>query len=490
MFVAIGIQAQDVDYHELSLQEQADFSRWLGWVWGDGEPLDTDNLTGIRYAGPTSSNFDNRYNDVTDRLKDAGLGIVLSNGNTNRRRIQEPWDYWTNAIPGGNPGDSQLLKDAVLNPNFLAGIIDTEGGNCGSTGNNYYIDDHFYAPSHPDDSRQWGLLHFGPYRMIELFHLIGGTYGFGKTTMQIGTQGTRYLYEDVSEREAAIQRVLDEFDNTEAINQAATTFGEARTTRVRIYIDITDWDTFRSYGYWTFPRRYPDCDDQLTSLSGSFPLTNLPLANANECQQLENENFETPSSDWLLSLFGDAAATLNTSNGYAEVDIEALGTAQWHVKLEHGNLELEKGKRYQITFDAFAEDDRFITVLVNGAAGYYFKSQEITTAPTLYAHEFIMEEDTDMNGNLSFNVGIHKAHKVYFDNIQLVELDCDCPENRFFFDEINNTTEHYRSSNTIFGFNVIEGDSIIFDATNCVQLDIGFEVSDGAIFQVFNDGCE
>jgi hypothetical protein len=492
---ANDLYSQPVDYQDLTPQEQADFSRWLGWVWGDGLPNDLNNLTGIRYTGPNSSQFDNRYRELVDRLLESPLGLVLEGGN-NRRRILDPWDYWTDAIPGGNPNDPQLLIDAVKNPNFLAGIIDTEGGNCGSTNNNYYIDDHTFSPSHPDTDRGWGLLNFGPNRMIQLFHLIGGVYGFEKTRMEVGVDQPRYLYGDEVERNTAILMAIDRFNDTKAHNIEALMNGETgRSLRIRIYIDEEDWDTFRSYGYWTNPSRYPNCNNSVETINGNLPLTNLPLAEAtsDDCEIVGLVDLQEPNVLWYLSTSGEGIATLVTTNGRAEIDIQSPGSAPWNVSLRHQDVALEQGKSYHISFDAYAEHDRTVTIILNNSSssiGYFFRTHQITTVPTNYTHEFTMNEPTDLDAFMRFSLGNQMSHKVFFENIRLVEADCVCPEERVFVKDMNNAAQHFESSQFIFGSNLISGSSSIdYDAGVFVELQKGFEVRNGAIFHAFIDGC-
>jgi len=312
--------SQSIEYNELTAQQQADFSRWLGWVWGDGKPTNITEETGVRYGGP---GFSGRYNALMTRLLDADLGIVLGDGGTNNIRIIEPWNYWNDAIPGQNPNETQLLRDAVRNPNFLAGIIDTEGGGCQST-NGYFIDDHYYGPAHPDNTKAYGILNFGTNRMIQLFHLIGGTYGFENASMQIGTQGTKYKYGIEAEREMAITELIDGFNNTEANNQNAETIEDGTTKRVRIYIDVNDWDTIRSYGFWDEPDRYPDCDQPVVSIPNNLPLTNLPMAPEDVCNVASNftaSNITETTAN--ISWVGDA------SNSEYELQYRAAGENDW-----------------------------------------------------------------------------------------------------------------------------------------------------------------
>ena len=490
-----SITAQNISYQELSAQEQADLSRWLGWVWGDGIPLDLEQLTGIKYTGPTNSNFSNRYDAVVQRLVTSPINIALGNGGTNTRRVLEPWDFWIDGIPGGNENDPQILRDAVQNPNFLAGIIDTEGGNCGNTNNDYYIDDHFYAPSHPDNTKGWGLLNFKPGRMVQLYHLLGNVYGFEKTAIQIGTHGDKYIYGIESDRRLGIQEVYEEFEKTKMINEAAANQDEAQTKRVRIYIDNEDWETFRSYGYWNNPKRYPSCNNPVTSLIGTFPLVNLALANPDwldNCELVQNGFFNQEDASWTTFLFENADASLLTANGYAEIAIQTLGSSLWHINIRQTNLVLAQGKSYQISYDAFADDARPISVVARsdqGNGGYFFKNQTITTDKIRYTHDFTMTAETDSISYLSFNVGNHLTHSVYFDNISVKALDCVCPDNRFIHSDISNSIHHFESNTLISADNVINGYSISYDAGQQVELEPRFEVILGATFEAYIDGC-
>lgn len=211
-----------------------------------------------------------------------------------------------------------------------------------------------------------------------------------------------------------------------------------------------------------------------------------------DCEKAINSNFDHPNLAWYLSLFGDGAATLDMSNGNAVIDIQALGTRQWHVNIRHKSLVLENGKTYRLSYKAHAEDERLISVIVSkrdGSAGYLYHSQPITTTPSYYSHEFTMTEATDYNTYLSLNVGNYIAHKVYFDDISLVEVDCICPQDRHFTASIDNKVAHYETGNNIYAQNVINASDIKYDATNSIELNAGFEVKLGSTFEAYIDGC-
>jgi len=109
--MAFNSHAQDSDYNKLSLQEKADLARYLGWVWGDGIP--GFNGTGILYKGGNSN-----YNATVRRLAQIRIdGRTNPFGfpeSGNLKHAPDVWEYWDNSLPGGNPGDPQILRDAMI----------------------------------------------------------------------------------------------------------------------------------------------------------------------------------------------------------------------------------------------------------------------------------------------------------------------------------------------------------------------------------------
>ena len=124
--VVIAAAAPASEYDDLTAQQQADLSRFLGWVWADGKPLNTDQVTGIR-----SEVRHAKYQAVVERLlavPELGMQLANTDGEPDKRKIKAPWKFWNHSLPGGNPEDPRLLRDAIRNPNFLAGVIEGGGG--------------------------------------------------------------------------------------------------------------------------------------------------------------------------------------------------------------------------------------------------------------------------------------------------------------------------------------------------------------------------
>ena len=268
--IAFNSHAQTNDYHKLTAQEQADLARYLGWVWGDGKPTNTG--TGILYKGG------NRNYDATVTR----LAKIRIDGKTNPfkfpesgdlKRAPDVWDYWENSLPGGNPGDPEILREAIRHPNFLAGIIEGEGqGRHSDPTRNYYIADQSYAPSHPD--KLYGIANFGPERMIQLFLLLEETYGFSNPAVSIGKNE---IYNYNTQRCEAINKIREEYRIRKVQNERGN-LQSAFT--VKVYIKPPYFDEIRSYGYFSKSRgdyRTPAPDRDLTIIS-SDPA--LPAKNA------------------------------------------------------------------------------------------------------------------------------------------------------------------------------------------------------------------
>ena len=250
------------DYFKLSSQEKADLARYLGWVWGDGKP--GNDGTGILYKGGNS-----RYAPTVRRLAEIRfdgqtnpLGFPVG-GNLNLNRA---WNYWDNSLPGGNPGDPEILREAIRHPNFLAGILEGEGQIFHSNPNSdFYVADQSYSPSHPD--RIYDIANFGPERMIQLFLLLEETYGFKNPALSIGN--TKYDYD--THRCVAIQKVRDEHRRRRNLNESGNLISGFT---VRIHVKAPYFDEIRNYGYFEKNAgnyRTPAPDSGLRVIHSSFP---------------------------------------------------------------------------------------------------------------------------------------------------------------------------------------------------------------------------
>lgn len=211
-----------------------------------------------------------------------------------------------------------------------------------------------------------------------------------------------------------------------------------------------------------------------------------------DCNMLQNGDLQDSNKAWSLFKFGNGDGSLSINNGIATLNVTSLGTSNWHVNMRHKSLVLKNGTRYSIKYTAYADDPRTLSVIANkkdGSLGYAYSSQQITSIPTEYEFEFTMNQPTDYNSYLSFNVGNFIAHKVYLEDISLEEVSCTCPNNRYFLTTMDQRAQTFEVQNTIYGSSRIQNSDIQFDAGNTVELNPGFEVVSNAVFEAYIDGC-
>ncbi len=106
----------------------------------------------------------------------------------------------------------------------------------------------------------------------------------------------------------------------------------------------------------------------------------------------------------------------------------------WYVQLNQDGVNLEKGKKYRISFKAKSSIDRVIKYSLQEFEGNWTNysgtgSVEITNEWKSFSHEFIMESETDANTRFNITMGsvdgirITQKHDVYIDDIELIEID-------------------------------------------------------------------
>ena len=211
-----------------------------------------------------------------------------------------------------------------------------------------------------------------------------------------------------------------------------------------------------------------------------------------DCNMVQNGDMQRNNFAWSLFKHGSADGSLSVNNGIATINVSALGTSNWNLNMRHKSLVLKTGKTYRIKFTAYADDPREMSVIANkrdGSVGYAYLNQQITTTPTEYEFQFMMNEPSDYNSYLSFNVGNFITHNIYLKDISLAEVSCICPNGRYFLTTIDQRFQKFEAATSIYGSSRIQNSDIIYDAGSQVVLNPGFEVVDDAVFHAYIDGC-
>lgn len=386
-------QNTSIEYHQLTNQQQADFARFLGWIWGDGKP--TSSNTGTRFTG-----FHSRYNQVFNRLKNATVNGISNPFNLptsgDNKKLTDFYDFWNNALPGGNPGDPDILKEAIKNPNFLAGIIDGEGFKNHSPGGTYYIDDQTFAPSHPKKNN-YGMLHFGPNRMVQLFLLLGETYGMTNTILRIGRDN--YSYDQRCEGIAAI---MSKYNQVKATNENPSLGTDIFT--VRIIIDNSDFNTLRSYGYWDQNGSYrspaPD-NATLNKLTGNYPavlneVTGTMSFFYNDQQYFRIHHKNTNA--FLSSTIGLTSSSNDNASLWSMLDVDG----EYFRLVAHNNKWLK----------GFSDGSVDLATTQNTGLQTQWKKRELSNGQILISNRLFPDKHLRVNNDTNIRIGSKgsKAH--------------------------------------------------------------------------------
>ena len=137
----------------------------------------------------------------------------------------------------------------------------------------------------------------------------------------------------------------------------------------------------------------------------------------------------TDDIDWKFLIDQGGAATATIENNEMLIDITSAGTVDYSVQLVQPNLPMLKGATYEITFDAYALEDRTAIVTVSApdrAWIRYFPDTkfDLTTTKQTYTFTFEMTEDDDSNGRLEFNMGnVPSTAGIRISNVSVKMLD-------------------------------------------------------------------
>lgn len=114
--------------------------------------------------------------------------------------------------------------------------------------------------------------------------------------------------------------------------------------------------------------------------------------------------------DWkfLLAQNGQGAATIK--DGMIEITSSAAGDVEYSVQLVHWTIPVYQGKKYKVTYEAMASEEREMKVAVTAPyvdwIRYYPDTTvKLTTDWKEYSFDFEMKDKDDNEGRLEFNMG-------------------------------------------------------------------------------------
>lgn len=158
------------------------------------------------------------------------------------------------------------------------------------------------------------------------------------------------------------------------------------------------------------------------TMTGNKSITaNFVRSVAADGNMVLNGDFSSGTDDWTLNVW-DGTASGNATNGEYKISIDTPSTNSYQIQLVQGGLYFEQGTKYQVIFDAYSSSERDLEVNVEMHVDPWEsflqekKHFNLSTAKQTYSFEFTMEDTTNPNGRISFNVGTI-AQTVILDNI-------------------------------------------------------------------------
>jgi uncharacterized repeat protein (TIGR02543 family) len=176
---------------------------------------------------------------------------------------------------------------------------------------------------------------------------------------------------------------------------------------------------------WSFDGWVGTDSSKSTSLTVTMNKNRTVQAQFSSSAELvPNGDFSNGTANWSLNTWsadGSSKGTATVVNGVLTYVIENGGTETWNIQIYQNTVPYVKGKKYTLTFDAWALAAHDLNIYA--AKGALDKKITLgTTKPaTSYSYSFTADS-TDAAGRLSFDMGgkgSASAGTVYLDNISL-----------------------------------------------------------------------
>jgi hypothetical protein len=206
-------------------------------------------------------------------------------------------------------------------------------------------------------------------------------------------------------------------------------------------------DAFSTAGHFSTSAHFQidDCVGQPSPVGGatsanftlsagflSFPFIEPAIPPDNK---ITNGDFSNNATGWTLNTFESAQATGSIQNGEYAISISNGSNQYWHIELQQAGILIEKGKKYDVSFDAYASSPRRIHASVGRNSDPWtpysnFNHIELTTSKQSFTYSFVMNSETDPAARILFQCGTSSAD-VKLDNIVLSEGVIDLTKKRY-----------------------------------------------------------
>jgi len=141
---------------------------------------------------------------------------------------------------------------------------------------------------------------------------------------------------------------------------------------------------------------------------------------------VRNGNFSQGSSEWSLNQLSGGVATGSVQNGVYELQVSNGGSTSWALSLVQGEIYLQAGRRYTLSFDASASASGKVDVgagmSVEPFTTQFLQSVQLSSTMKRYSYTFTAASD-DPHARLFFDLGQNSPQKISIDNVSLIKLD-------------------------------------------------------------------
>ena len=139
-----------------------------------------------------------------------------------------------------------------------------------------------------------------------------------------------------------------------------------------------------------------------------------------------NGDFSQGGIKWQpVGSYEGASASGSLDGETYHVSVTTPGTQNWHVQFSQVNIPFEKGKTYQVSFNARASVARDIAVAANQNVSpwttYGKDTVSLSTTMESYSFSFTMQEPTDLKGRIEFDLG-GVVSEIWIDDVSVREI--------------------------------------------------------------------
>jgi aryl-phospho-beta-D-glucosidase BglC (GH1 family) len=140
---------------------------------------------------------------------------------------------------------------------------------------------------------------------------------------------------------------------------------------------------------------------------------------------LLNGDFSYNITKWDFYTSGAAKGTFSVSDQKGVVNVSSVGSVDWSVQLVNTGINLIKGKKYILKFDAYSTPPRTVNIGVGQSGAsyttYFLKAVALTSSDSKFSYEFTMDFESDKNSRIFINLGANTG--IYnIDNVSLREI--------------------------------------------------------------------